>query len=305
MCSIAYLRAQVHRGQVDPLHPFPRVHAGGEDRVVVGRRDARVVEGDVDASRTRRRRAGRASVTCSSSADVDLDEQTPGLGRGLLARGGIEIGAHDARTLRGEAPSRRQTDAAARAGDHRCLAVQTSGHRHSFVEMKTFLVSVNANGASGPSSRPRPEDLKPPNGVQYRTDEFEFTDRLPASIPRLTRIARPRSRVQIDPDRPNVAVVGDPDRVRLVVERDDRHDRPEDLLVQHAVLRVGRREDGRREPEPLAVRRTAAERHRGVVRDVRRDALALAGADQRAHLGALVARVENGNALHRASRTAP
>ncbi len=30
---------------------------------------------------------------------------------------------------------------------------------YSFVEMKTFLVSVNASGASGPSSRPRPEDL--------------------------------------------------------------------------------------------------------------------------------------------------
>src|SRR5690242_7769062 len=69
--------------------------------------------------------------------------------------------------------------------------------------MNTFLVSVNASGASGPSSRPRPEDLKPPNGVQYRTDEFEFTDRLPDSIPRLTRIARPRSRVQIEPERPN------------------------------------------------------------------------------------------------------
>src|ERR1700722_2602338 len=68
--------------------------------------------------------------------------------------------------------------------------------------MKTFFVSVNANGASGPSSRPRPEDLKPPNGVQYRTDECEFTDRLPDSMPRQTRIALPTSRVQIDPDSP-------------------------------------------------------------------------------------------------------
>src|SRR3954471_14790531 len=68
--------------------------------------------------------------------------------------------------------------------------------------MKTFLVSVNANGASGPSSRPSPDDLNPPKGVQYRTEECEFTDRLPASIARLTRIARPTSRVQIEPDRP-------------------------------------------------------------------------------------------------------
>src|SRR5258706_11361719 len=70
------------------------------------------------------------------------------------------------------------------------------------VAMKTFLVSVNASGASGPSSRPRPDCLNPPNGVQYRTDECEFTDRLPLSTARATRIARPTSLVQIDPDRP-------------------------------------------------------------------------------------------------------
>ena len=34
------------------------------------------------------------------------------------------------------------------------------------VAMKTFLVSVKASGASGPSSRPSPERLKPPKGVQ-------------------------------------------------------------------------------------------------------------------------------------------
>jgi hypothetical protein len=44
--------------------------------------------------------------------------------------------------------------------------------------------------------------LTPPNGVQYRTDELEFTLRLPVSTPRDTRIARPRSLVQIEPDRP-------------------------------------------------------------------------------------------------------
>src|SRR5436305_3874746 len=68
--------------------------------------------------------------------------------------------------------------------------------------MNTFLVSVNAASASGPSSRPRPERLKPPNGVEYRTEECELTERLPASTPRATRRARPTSRVQIEPDRP-------------------------------------------------------------------------------------------------------
>ena len=37
---------------------------------------------------------------------------------------------------------------------------------HSSVLMKTFLVSVKAAGASGPSSRPSPDCLNPPNGVQ-------------------------------------------------------------------------------------------------------------------------------------------
>ena len=55
--------------------------------------------------------------------------------------------------------------------------------------MKTFFSSVNASGASGPSSRPRPDCLNPPNGVQYRTDEWEFTDRFPVSTALATRIA--------------------------------------------------------------------------------------------------------------------
>jgi len=42
------LAAQVHRGEVDLLHPAPGVQPGGEDRVVVGRGDTRVVQCDVD-----------------------------------------------------------------------------------------------------------------------------------------------------------------------------------------------------------------------------------------------------------------
>src|ERR1700760_3469989 len=68
--------------------------------------------------------------------------------------------------------------------------------------MKTFFSSVKASGASGPSSRPSPDCLNPPNGVEYRTEECEFTDRLPAWTARDTRMARPVSRVQIDPERP-------------------------------------------------------------------------------------------------------
>src|SRR5579875_3523764 len=68
--------------------------------------------------------------------------------------------------------------------------------------MKTFFSSVKASAASGPSSRPSPDCLNPPNGVEYRTEECEFTDRLPACTARATRMARPVSRVQIDPDSP-------------------------------------------------------------------------------------------------------
>src|SRR5215469_15150234 len=68
--------------------------------------------------------------------------------------------------------------------------------------MNTFLTSVKAYTASGPSSRPRPDCLKPPNGDQYRTEEWEFTDKLPVSTARATRIARPTFSVQMDPERP-------------------------------------------------------------------------------------------------------
>ncbi len=70
------------------------------------------------------------------------------------------------------------------------------------VDIKTFFRSEKASRASGPSSRPIPDCLKPPNGVAYRTDECEFTDRFPVSIARATRIALPTSLVQIDPESP-------------------------------------------------------------------------------------------------------
>ena len=83
-------------------------------------------------------------------------------------------------TLRalGREPARRgQPDAAASPGDDRdparqavchmsSVPVARTGSVSSSVAMKTFFTSVNARGASGPSSRPRPDCLNPPNGVQ-------------------------------------------------------------------------------------------------------------------------------------------
>ena len=44
--------------------------------------------------------------------------------------------------------------------------------------------------------------LNPPNGASVKTLLAEFTLRLPVRMPLATRIARPRSRVQIEPDSP-------------------------------------------------------------------------------------------------------
>ena len=80
-------------------------------------------------------------------------------------------------------------DLALDASSHGCSLFQDSS------EKKTFFSSVKAFGASGPSSRPSPDCLNPPKGVQYLTLACEFTLRLPDSTARETRSARPRSRV--------------------------------------------------------------------------------------------------------------
>ena len=81
--------------------------------------------------------------------------------------GSVDIADHDRRTLRAHAPPGRQSDAAGAAGDDRDPAGQSLSqiHQASPIAKKTFLVSVNDSGASGPSSRPSPDCLNPPNGV--------------------------------------------------------------------------------------------------------------------------------------------
>ena len=73
------------------------------------------------------------------------------------------------RPLLREPAHRRQPDAGAATGDDRDLALEPACHgdlSYASVLMKTFLTSVNASSASGPSSRPMPLALKPPNGVE-------------------------------------------------------------------------------------------------------------------------------------------
>src|SRR5580698_7301272 len=53
-----------------------------------------------------------------------------------------------------------------------------------------------------PSSRPNPDCLNPPNGVDTRTEELLLTESTPVSSARATRSARAPLLVQIEPDKP-------------------------------------------------------------------------------------------------------
>ncbi len=107
--------------------------------------------------------------------DVDRDELAADLG----GRGGTRLRRHidhdDRRTLVAESSRGGQADPARAAGDHRDPTLQTLRHvslhtlsrsRCQSLARNTFLTSVNACSASGPSSRPRPDCFMPPNGVQ-------------------------------------------------------------------------------------------------------------------------------------------
>jgi hypothetical protein len=120
--------AQVDRGEVDLLHPPPRLEAGRQDRVVLGRRDARVVEGDVDGpvglhgdSESPRHILG--------DGHVGLDEHTARLVRGLVARRHVDVHRHDVRALVGQPPHRRQPDAAAGARHDSRASLKPSVHQ--------------------------------------------------------------------------------------------------------------------------------------------------------------------------------
>ena len=99
--------------------------------------------------------------------DVNGHKQSVEFVGGGLARRRVDVADDDRRALGVHAPAGGQTDAAGAAGDHGDLAGQSLGqiHQASPIAKKTFLVSVNDSGASGPSSRPSPDCLNPPNGV--------------------------------------------------------------------------------------------------------------------------------------------
>ena len=169
------LAAQVDAGQVDLLHPPPGVEVGVEDRVVLRRGDAGVVEGDVD------RAVGvlapsEQRVDLLLVGDVDVDERrqlraaelasTTLVRRAASSRSPMTTFAPSStkrRTVASPMPEQPPVTTATRPCDASCHWWFLSRRQSA---MKTFFSSVNAFGASGPSSRPRPDCLKPPNGVQ-------------------------------------------------------------------------------------------------------------------------------------------
>ena len=131
------LAAQVDGGEVDLLDALPGLQAGVQDRVVVGRRDARVVEGDVDGA-VGVVRGLEERLDLLGVGDVDLDEDAADLLGGGLARGLVDVAADDVRALGGEPAGGGEADAAARAGDDGGAADQAAADVSSVGRSRVF-----------------------------------------------------------------------------------------------------------------------------------------------------------------------
>src|ERR687888_1191213 len=194
----AVFAAQEDALRVHVLYSRPGLGLGVEDRRVLRGHDPGVVVEDVDAAVAVGDRAVEA-FDALRVGDVHLvEEGVAALGGGCLALLPGDVGDADACALGGEEERRLSADPAGRAGDDDDLALEPAAH----VARKTFLTSEYPSSACIPSSRPNPDCLKPPNGVETRTDVFELTERTPVSSARATRSARAPFSVQIEPERP-------------------------------------------------------------------------------------------------------
>ena len=177
------LAAEIHRREVDALDALPRLEPGVEDGVVVGRADAGVVAADVDPAEA----GGHLAVQglhLVGGRHVGPHEHAADRGRHLTAGSLVEVDDGHRGALGGEALAHGAADAAGATGDDGDAVDQAAGvggglahvsppagadarspNRQSEL-MKTFLTSLNASRASGPSSRPIPDCLTPPKGVQ-------------------------------------------------------------------------------------------------------------------------------------------
>ncbi len=139
------LAAEVDALRVHVLDAIPGVCLGDEDRVVVGRRDARVVVEDVDAAESLGRRGvHRLHVVLARDVGAHGERRALGAERdGLLGEREVDVGDAHLRALSREHDRALAAHSAAGAGDHADLALEPSRHdRQPSVEMNTFLRSV-------------------------------------------------------------------------------------------------------------------------------------------------------------------
>jgi hypothetical protein len=123
----AVLAAQKDTLEVHVLDPLPGVKLCIQDGVVVGRRDAGVVEERIYAAEAFRRLPVHP-LNVVWVCDVGVDVEAVELASDLVARLVGEVHYRDAGVLLGEAPGSLSADAAGAAGDDRDLAFEPSWH---------------------------------------------------------------------------------------------------------------------------------------------------------------------------------
>ncbi len=147
-----------------------------------------------------------------------------------------------------------------------------------------------------PSSRPKPDCLKPPNGVETRTELFELTERTPVSSARATRSARAPSRVQIEPESPYgvsfaIATASASSANGISAATGPNTSSRAIRSSFDASTSV----HGNQKPGPSGTSPWKS----GVALDERGDGLAVRGGDERAHLGRVVLRVADPHVARR------
>ena len=167
----------------------------------------------------------------------------------------------------------------------------------SVIAKKTFLVSVKCSGASGPELAAQPGLLE----AAERRVVAHRRVRVHRQVAGFHGARHPhRPRQVVGPDRPGQSVrgvVGQLDRVGLVLERQHGDHGPEDLLGDRA---VGALRGQNRWREPVSGTRwgRTAERDGRVVGHVGRHGVEVRPGHQRAHLGVPRRRIADDDALH-------
>src|SRR5918995_4976261 len=166
-------------------------------------------------------------------------------------------------------PSRRPATSALRREEHR-------------LDLGVALERLHSELAAEPRLLEAPERRRHP-------DRRVGIDAEDAGVDRACHPQRPGAVARPDRAREPVRrVVREPDRLRLVLERNQRCDRTEYLLARDPVV-VRRLHDRRRVPEALPCRRLAAVERLSL--DEGGNRLAVRGGDQRSHLSRLVRRI--------------